>query len=117
MYRYWDRHSVIVAVLLFALGLGSGTGGYGLRLKYHHPLKHTGRCTPISVNGPIFWFKRPNGEMFEMLFDNPPLMMYKTNQLGQAVGWFSLLDIVYKDDNADMQHFVSDQLDERVYGK
>jgi len=47
-----------------------------------------------------FWFLRPDQEVFEMFFDNPPKLQTGTN----------LADIVYTDDNSWERHFVSAQL-------
>jgi hypothetical protein len=40
---------------------------------------------------------RPNNEIFEAYFDNPPAMV----QPGMV-----LIDLAYTDDNADLRHFV-----------
>jgi hypothetical protein len=62
----------------------------------HHPLKHTWECRVLAVNGHSFWFVRPNNELFEAYFDNPPLLR----------PGMPLSDIAYTDDNADQRHFV-----------
>jgi hypothetical protein len=82
-------------VLAVAFFLGGLTERF---LIYHlHPLKHTWDCVFIAqASRGAFWFERPNGEIFEMYFDNPPIL-----RVGMAVQ-----DIAYRDDNADMRHFV-----------
>jgi hypothetical protein len=64
---------------------------------YRHPLKHTWDCQLVQqASKSSYWFVRPNHEIFEMFFDNPPIF---------PVG-VQLRDIAYTDDNADMRHFV-----------
>lgn len=63
-----------------------------------HKQKHTG---PVIVqfrvaNGKCIWFQRPNLEVFEACFDNPPLF-------GNGL---VLADITYVDDNANWRHFL-----------
>lgn len=73
--------------------------GFSVRHFYHTQNKHTG---PIVISGHgissgCAWFIRPNKELFEACFDNPP-------------EWFQngmpLDDLVYTDDNADTRHFI-----------
>lgn len=66
--------------------------------------KHTGPCqvVPQLVHGSCTWLVRPNNEVFEMCFDNPPNWM----QIGVA-----FKDITYTDDNRNMRHFVKATLD------
>lgn len=83
----------LLAVLLLGATLGCS-----------HPLKHTQACTmSLKLTSQCYWFVRPDGEIFEMCFDNPPPF---------SVG-MDFRDISYKDDNADLRHFVKAQLYER----
>jgi hypothetical protein len=84
---------IVSAALTMVLGVGLGAGLRG----HGHPEKHTGKVQVAGVFGPSFWFLRPNGEAFEMYFDNPPAVL----RLG-----LSLDDITYTDDNADMRQLV-----------
>lgn len=86
------RLTAFALFVAFTLGV---LADIGVR-RYHHPLKHTWDCQVVSANSHIFWFIRPNRELFEMYFDNPPIL-----QPGMA-----LHDLAYTDDNADMRHFV-----------
>jgi hypothetical protein len=83
----------VVVWLIMTLSMLAGAGLKGRR----HPEKHTGKVQVAGVYGPSFWFIRPNGEAFEMYFDNPPAVL----RLG-----LNLEDITYTDDNADMRHLV-----------
>lgn len=76
-----------------------------------HGVKHTGPCqvVPAFNHSSCSWFVRPNNEVFEMCFDNPP------NFLRTGVAF---KDITYTDDNANMRHFIKAQLDDSsVYRK
>jgi hypothetical protein len=84
---------VLAAVLLFACGMGSDR----LVIRYRHPLKHTWDCQLVArPTEHSFWFMRPNRELFETYFDNPPIFQPGTQ----------FKDITYTDDNADLRHFV-----------
>ena len=93
MYRVSHR---TVKMLVWFMWLWIGVGAHKLCQSHYHPLKHTWDCQVVYVNSHIYWFMRPNHELFEMYFDNPPIL-----QLGMQ-----LHDIAYTDDNADMRHFV-----------
>jgi hypothetical protein len=81
------------AAVLFTSGCFSHAG----YVRYHHPLKHTWDCQLIAQpTGHVYWYMRPNHELFEVYWDNPPLSW--------AGAQFK--DIAYTDDNADMRHFV-----------
>lgn len=95
--RAWHH---LFAVLI-AFGLGVVT--HAAYIRYHHPLKHTWECQIVSVNGPIYWFQRPNKELFEMYFDNPPKDL-------RGLSMYPLRDLTYTDDNADLRHFVKAQI-------
>lgn len=58
--------------------------------------KSTGPAVLQLKMGSSFWFARPNGEVFEMFFDNPPPF-----QPGMRMD-----DITYTDDNESMRHFL-----------
>lgn len=83
------------ATLIFAFLLG------GLSFKgfsaIHHPQKHTGEAQCIQRNAAAFWFIRPNRELFEMYFDNPP---------GILSPGLTFSDITYTDDNGWERHFI-----------
>jgi hypothetical protein len=90
------RFKMAVAILLNAAVLIP----IGFALGWHHQghiEKHTGRAQVVAANGPRFWFLRPNGEVFQMYFDNPP-EVFRSG--------LTLDDITYTDDNADMRHLV-----------
>lgn len=78
-------------------GLFTGALSDRLVIHYRHPLKHTWDC--VLIDHPTehtFWFIRPNREIFEAYFDNPPIFPVGTQ----------FRDIAYTDDNADLRHFV-----------
>jgi hypothetical protein len=83
----------VAPLLIMLLGFTAGA----VARHHGHPEKHTGKVQVAAVFGPSFWFIRPNGEAFEMYFDNPPAVL--------RIG-LSLEDITYTDDNADMRHLV-----------
>lgn len=89
---------MLVIALMFIAGVFIGAGG----LHWHyHSQKHTGPATlALRFTSRCYWFQRPNAEIFEMCFDNPPPW---TQGLG-----FS--DITYTDDNADLRHLMKAQL-------
>lgn len=87
----------LTSASLLAAFFMAGLGSDRLVIHYHHPLKHTWDCQLVSHNTEhTFWFVRPNKELFEVYFDNPPIL-----QVGM-----SFKDIAYTDDNADLRHFV-----------
>lgn len=69
----------------------------------HRPDKHTGACQFIykDMTGSRFWFSRPNGEIFEMYYDNPPAF-------GLGI---KFSDITYKDDGPDHRLFIKAKVD------
>jgi hypothetical protein len=89
------KNKIIIVVLTATFFLSGWMSGIAWR-RFHHPLKHTWACSIIAENGPVFWFMRPNGELFEAFFDNPPIFRVGTQ----------LSDLAYTDDNADLRHFV-----------
>jgi hypothetical protein len=87
------RYHIVASLIAFSLGGVS----HKLYATYHHPLKHTWDCQVIArPSEHIYWFMRPNREIFEAYFDNPPIL---------APG-MTLKDVAYTDDNADLRHFV-----------
>lgn len=77
----------LTLLLLFSLGCPS-----------FRAEKHTGPCSLIFVGSESrFWFIRPNKEMFEMYFDNPPEVLKYTRDFN---------DIVYVDDGPNYRHFI-----------
>jgi hypothetical protein len=70
----------------------------------HPQEKHTGpaQLIYISEGRTQFWFVRPNHELFEMCFDNPPPQWFLNNRF---------VDITYFDDNADKRHFIKARLE------
>lgn len=90
------RKKIINGVLAAAL-FAAGAGTHKAYQAHRHPLKHTWDCQIVLIgNAGTFWFERPNKELFEMYFDNPPIL-----RVGMA-----FKDVTYTDDNADMRHFV-----------
>jgi hypothetical protein len=88
---------VFYKAILITLSLSAGAGGHKLYATKHHPLKDTQQCTVLyRVSEHIIWFVRPNREIFEAYFDNPPLLMQGA----------TYSHIYYTDDNADLRHFV-----------
>jgi len=87
------RLAEFVLCIIVVLGIGVS--------HFSHPLKDTQRCQLFRVTGQSFWFVRPDGEVFEMFFDNPPAAL--------SPG-MNFTHVLYKDDNAYMRHFVSAQL-------
>jgi hypothetical protein len=84
----------VLVILLF----GSGAATHKAYQHFHHPLKHTWDCQLVSrPTEHVFWFARPNREIFEMYLDNPPAILMP----GQI-----FRDVAYTDDNEDMRHFV-----------
>jgi hypothetical protein len=89
---------LIVQIVALCCVFAGGAGSHKLYVARHHPVKHTWECQMVQQASPgAFWFVRPNHELFEMYFDNPPIlrpgMLFK--------------DIAYTDDNADMRHFLA----------
>lgn len=88
----------LLAVVVIASAFAGGVSSHKLYVARHHPLKHTQECQLVQqASGGSFWFMRPDNELFEMYFDNPPI-------LRQGMRF---KDIAYTDDNADMRHFVN----------
>ena len=90
-------HSYPLTFLVFALGLLLGAAAHKAYAALSHPLKDTGPVQVINiVGGHAWWFIRPNREIFEAYFDNPPVLL----------GYGARLDhLWYRDDNAWMRHF------------
>lgn len=90
------RHFLVPLVALIAIGLSAPK-------LWPHGIKHTGRCVR-SFRSPsdtrCDWFVRPNNEIFEACWDNPP----------DFVDGLTFEDISYKDDNADLRHFIKAKL-------
>lgn len=92
-----NKSSLAVALLGAALALSSvmTLAHYATR-----PVKHTGPAALAYIRADkhnCYWFSRPNAEVFEMCFDNPP--PFNLNM--------KFYDIAYKDDNKDLRHFLS----------
>jgi hypothetical protein len=51
--------------------VGVSGGGVIVAAKRHHNIKDTQACTLVFVQGDDYWFTRPNGEVFVMMFDEP----------------------------------------------
>jgi hypothetical protein len=80
----------------FAILLAIFMGGFGTA-RLHKHVKHTGPARVVMSQYGHVWFTRPDNEVFEMWFDNPPPIN----------SGLSLADIAYTDDNRDERHFLS----------